>query len=342
MRIKTVVVPLLAAGAIFLSSCGKKHSTSLSFTNAKGEVPPLGNLVFRFSNSLVKDSMLNAWDSVEYVSFEPKIPGRFRWESPDQLVFSPSQPLNPATTYKAKIKNAVLKFSKYNSVGGADKISFHTPNLELNNSQIIWVGESNTSASPQLDLLFNYIVSPEELKKHLSVEVEGKKADFNLITISPDNKISVRLSGIKTKDKDIDVKVTLDKGLKPEKGNTSTAEPIVSSMTIPSPYILSIQNVEAEHDGTDGVVKVTTSQQLSGDAINSFIKLDPTVTYTIEPTEYGFNIRSDKFDVEKSYALTITKGPRGKLGGTMKEDYNGGVWFGGLETKIWFTKRKAV
>ena len=31
----------------------------------------LGNLVFRFNQSMVADSMLNAWDSTEYVSFEP-------------------------------------------------------------------------------------------------------------------------------------------------------------------------------------------------------------------------------------------------------------------------------
>ena len=105
MRIKTFIVPLIA-GTIFLSAC-KKNAISLSFTNAKGEVPQLGNLQFRFSHSLAKDSMLNAWDSTEYISFEPKIAGKFRWESPDQLVFSPSQPLNPATTYKAKIKSAV-------------------------------------------------------------------------------------------------------------------------------------------------------------------------------------------------------------------------------------------
>ena len=97
MRIKIYLVPLIAAGAIFLSSC-KKNAITLSFTNAKGEVPQLGNLTFRFNSSLAKDSMLNAWDSTEYISFEPKIAGKFRWESPDELVFSPSHPLNPATT----------------------------------------------------------------------------------------------------------------------------------------------------------------------------------------------------------------------------------------------------
>ena len=128
-------------------------------------MPQLGNLTFRFNSSLAKDSMLNAWDSTEYISFEPKIAGKFRWESPDELVFSPSQPLNPATTYKAKVKSAVLKFSKYNSVKNGDKITFHTPDLTLDNSQIIWIGETSTSAVPQVDLFFNYRVNPEELEK---------------------------------------------------------------------------------------------------------------------------------------------------------------------------------
>jgi len=341
MRIKFYLVPLIAAGAIFLSSC-KKNAITLSFTNAKGEVPQLGNLQFRFSHSLAKDSMLNAWDSTEYISFDPAIAGKFRWESPDQLVFSPSQPLNPATSYKAKIKNDVLKFSKYNSVKNGDNISFHTPELTLDNSQVIWIGESGTSAIPQVDLFFNYRVNPEDLKSKLTVEVEGKKADFNMITISTDNRISVRINGLKAEDKDIDTKIIIEKGLKPERGNTSTAESISSSFTIPSPYVLTIQNVESEHDGTDGVVKVTTSQQLTGESLKSLIKFDPDLSYTIEANDYGFTLRSDKFDIEKSYALTIAKGLRGKIGGVLKEDYNGGVAFGELEADINFTNKKAV
>src|SRR5687768_2000611 len=149
MRIKFYVVPLIA-GAIFLSSC-KKNSISLSFTNAKGEVPQLTNLVFRFDHALATDSMLNAWDSTDYISFEPKIPGRFRWESPDELVFSPSEPLSPATTYKAKIRSSALRFTRYNSVKNGNNLSFHTPDLTLDDSRITWIGESSTSAIPQLE-----------------------------------------------------------------------------------------------------------------------------------------------------------------------------------------------
>src|SRR6185436_8243078 len=58
--------------------------------------------------------------------------------------------------------------------------------------------------------------------------------------------------------------------------------------------------------------------------------------------ENGFTLRSDKFDVEKSYALTIEKGLRGKIGGVLKEDYSGSVAFGEFEANINFTNSKAV
>lgn len=220
MRIKNYLVPLLA-GTILLSAC-QKNTIKLSYTNAKGEVPQLGNLIFRFNKSLIKDSLLNMWDSTEYVSFDPKIPGRFRWESPDQLVFSPSQPLNPATTYEVKIRNAVLKYSKYDAVSGGEKLSFHTPPLTLENTQVTWVGESGGSALPQVELFFNYRVNPADLKEKLNIEVAGKKVDYTAVIQSADNNIPVRINGLKQEDRDLEAKVIIEKGLKPQLGGNAT------------------------------------------------------------------------------------------------------------------------
>ena len=338
MRFKLYLVPLIA-GAIFLSACSK-NSATLSFTNAKGEVPLLGNLVFRFNQSMINDSLLNNWDSTDYFKFEPAIKGRFRWQAPDELVFSPSEPLAPATNYKASAKNALFKYSKYNSLKGGD-ISFHTPGLSLDNAQVNWVGESGTTATAQLELVFNYAVNPDDIRNHLKLEVDGKPTEISVITASASEKISIKLPAIKTEDHSLDAKLIIDKGLKPLKGNTATDEKIINPITISSPYVLNINRVEAEHDGMEGVLKVSTSQQVSGN-ISSFIKLDPVVPFTVEPDENGFIIRSSKFDVDKAYSLTIGQGLRGKLGGMMKEEYQGGVGFGELESNIRFTNSKAV
>jgi len=77
MRItKPLVIPVFI-GIIFLYACNRQI-VSLDYTNATNEVPQLGNLVFRFSKPLIADSLMNQWDSTQYVSFEPKIDGRFR------------------------------------------------------------------------------------------------------------------------------------------------------------------------------------------------------------------------------------------------------------------------
>ena len=148
MRNKYLIAATLIV-AIFLSACSG-NKISLDYTNAKGEVQPLGNFVFRFNKSLVKDSLLNFWDSTDYVSFEPKIDGRFRWESPDQLVFSPAHALLPATEYKATIKDEVLHHTAYDRISN-DKISFHTATLQMNDAIVSWVlqDESSRTAVPQ-------------------------------------------------------------------------------------------------------------------------------------------------------------------------------------------------
>ncbi|HMG66209.1 MAG TPA: hypothetical protein VK588_00940 [Chitinophagaceae bacterium] len=347
MRIKTLFTTfpiLVGTVAIFLSACNR-NAIKLDFTNAKGEVPQLGNLVFRFSNALVKDSLLNEWDSTEYVSFEPSIKGRFRWESPDELVFSPAKPLSPATSYKATLSNEILRYSKYDKVKNADEINFHTPDLTLDNTQVTWMLADDQSRIPvpQLNLYFNYRINPASLKEKLKIEMDGKDMDYSMQTLSPDNKISIRINGLgKAEDKNYEAKLSIEKGLKPDDGSNATNDIINASLSIPSPYVLAIQNVESEHDGDEGVVTVTTSQQLTGENLSSFIKFDPQVKYTTELTDNGFVIRSSTFDVEKSYAITIVQGLRGKIGGVLKEEYNGNVAFGELEANIGFTNSKAV
>ncbi len=340
MRIRSLLAASLAALLIF-SSCDR-NAVVLSYTNARGEVPQLQNLVFRFNHSLIKDSMLNNWDSTDYISFEPAIRGRFRWDSPDELVFSPLEPLKPATSYKATIHKSVLHFSKYDNVSGDDKIDFHTAALTLDNSQITWVGESSSNAVPQLDLLFNYKVDPAALKDRMKLEVAGAEMDYSLISQSPSDRITLRVNGMKMEDKDLDSKLTIDKGLKPENGTNSTTEIIRSELSIPSPFVLNIQNLQSEHDGMEGVITVSTSQQVVADNLKSYIKLSPDVPFSVQATENGFQIRSDKFDAEQSYTVSINTNLRGKIGGVLKESYSGDVAFGELESNIAFTNNKAV
>lgn len=342
MRIKVTLLTTVTV-VIFFLACNRNF-VALDYTNAKDEVPPLGNLIFRFDKSLVNDSLLNRWDSAEYVSFEPKIPGRFRWEHPDELVFSPSRPLAPATTFKATLKSDVLQYSKFGKVEKADNISFHTPELKLENANTTWIvpDENANSALPQVDLSFNYQVNPNALKEKLKIEINGATVNYILQTLSPASRISLRLQNVKMEDEDYSAKIILDKDLIPEGGTNGTPEKSEIASFIPSPYVLRINDVVAEPNDVGGTIRVTTSQQLKPEQLSSFVKFTPTVKFKTAIEDDGFTITSDNFDASQSYLLTITEGLKGRIGGTLRDNYSTNVAFGQVEPAISFANGKGI
>ncbi|MGZ5133626.1 MAG: alpha-2-macroglobulin family protein, partial [Flavitalea sp.] len=343
MHNKSYVLVPISIGIIFLLACNRSV-VNLDYTNAKGDIPQLGNLIFRFDKPLVKDSLLNQWDSTQYIEFEPKIQGRFRWEHPDELVFSPSRPLPPATTFKAKLKDDLLQYTDFDKLGKSEKLSFSTPELKLDNSNVTWMlqDDRSTTAVPQVDLYFNYPVNPASLKEKMKLEIAGNAVTYNVQSLSPDNKISVRVIGLKPEDKDLESKVILEKGLVPEGGVNGIKANIESKVFIPSPFNLSINDVSSEHNGASGTVFVRTSQQVTVDNLASFVQFNPSVKYSIEQTDDGFAITSENFDVTKTYLLTLNKGLRGRIGGVLREQYDNNVAFGELEPSITFGNNKAV
>ncbi|MFL5739244.1 MAG: alpha-2-macroglobulin family protein [Flavisolibacter sp.] len=342
MRIKQSFATTLVV-AIFLSACSHKY-VSLDYTNARGEVPQLGNLVFRFDKSLYPDSLVNDWDSTEYISFEPRIPGRFRWNGPDELVFSPSEALHPATSYKATVNQDVLRYSKYNDIKNTEGILFHTMSLQLDDARMTWVvqDEHSNLAVPQISLQFNYPVKVEDLKDKLNIEIEGNKTEYSLQNSGITDAINIRLNSFKGEDRNYEAHISIDKGLKPEKGSDATEEKISTLLSIPSPYVLNINNVESEHDGTEGLVHIYTSQQINADNIAKYIVFDPAVSFTVDAEDYGITVRSEKFNPENSYSFSISTGLRGRIGGVLREPYNGSLAFGKLQSDIKFTNSKAV
>ena len=150
------------------------------------------------------------------------------------------------------------------------------------------------------------------------------------------------MTNFKGEDKNYEARVKIAKGFTPQNGQKSTEEDLESLLSIPSPYVLNINNVESEHDGTEGSVHISTSQQLTGENITSLISFEPTIKYTVEYDDFGVTLRSPGFKADESYSFTVQKGLRGKIGGVLKENYNGSIAFGQVEANIRFTNSKAV
>jgi uncharacterized protein YfaS (alpha-2-macroglobulin family) len=339
---RSIVRLLPALLLLFIAACNNKNKVNLVETTATGEIPTLGNLTFTFDKNLAGDSLLNQWDTISYIKFEPPIAGRFMWKNPNELVFSPEFDLPPATNFKATVTNDILRYAKNYSLGKCEIKDFHTAFLKLDNALAVWSINDGNSAFPQVDLYFNYRVQPDKLKSLLAVTVDGEAKDFNIQNPSADQKISLSLMNVKLEDRDLKVDVKIAKGLLPEGGNSPSDADIQTTLLIPSPFNLVVQNTEANHDGTQGAVKVFMSQAPLTENINEFIAFEPKVNFKTESTAEGLLITSEEFDVSKAYTLVIKAGLKGKIGGTLKEEYNGTVSFGKLEPAVRFVNAKGV
>ena len=216
--------------------------------------------------------------------------------------------------------------------------------LTLEDINAAWVlqDEQSKQAVPQLDLYFSHPVSPADIKNKLKLEIEGKPAPFNVQTLSNNKDITVRIQGITPQDKDIEAKVIIEKGLAAKTEQPVEAREIKVTSNIPSPFNLVINDLDPEHDGLTGTVFVRTSQQVIMNDVSSLIKIEPAVKFSVDKTDNGFLIKSNDFDADKNYLLTVSKGLRGVLGGTLQEQYDNNMAFGELEPSVRFTTTKSV
>ena len=76
--------------------------------------------------------------------------------------------------------------------------------------------------------------------------------------------------------------VTIDKGLTADMGTVKSGKPIIQEFDIPSPFKLSITDIQANHDGAEGNITISTTQSVNEKNIKNFIRLSPWVKYDIE------------------------------------------------------------
>ena len=119
------IVFLLIAVVLF-NSCSLKNRVYVVETNCKGEVATNAKLYWKFSHSLIPDSLLNRWDSVEYVHINPTtIKGRFRWEKQDYLVYYPYLQFDSNSNFNATISNKILLHSSLQMLP-VEPVKFYT------------------------------------------------------------------------------------------------------------------------------------------------------------------------------------------------------------------------
>jgi hypothetical protein len=327
---------------LMLVSCSKEGNVRVVDKNFDKEIETNTSLSFTFNKDMVPDSAVGFWITEKLIQFDPKIPGKFSWQSPRTLVFMPEQDFQPSTEYTCKITSEVLKYNKKLSLSGDREFTFHTPLLQIISTRAFWDAPDGNYADPVLkvSVAFNYKVDPRDLQKLIDIKVEDKTVDFKSTSTEVGNESDFEIAEIKKEDKDLKAEVTIKKGLTPVRGTLETKEDFVEQFDIPSPFKLNITDVVSNHDGTNGIVTIYTTQAVNDKNLKDFISIDPSVRYTVEAFSDYFLIKSDEFRVDTKYDLTIKQGLTGKIGGELKYEFSQPISFGEVEPAIKFVNNK--
>ncbi len=342
---KTYLRSLTALSVLFFfSTCSHlSNSVRLINQNFEEEVGRNQNLVFTFSKDLVPDGRLNEWDSTQYVVFEPAVAGNFKWTAPNELVFSPAIAFKPATEYKAELNNALVRQQKDAQLSlDNETIAFHTPYLQLADTEFWWTRGENGRPVAKAKLNFNYPVSGAELAGLLKIEAEAEKPlTTQVLQTSLNETIPVTLANAPASRSETPLKIQIGQGLKVPNTAFSTKEAFEQTTALPSQYSLEVVDVKTGFENNEGVIRIITTQELQASQLSSYYTLTPEAESRAELTENGFIIRGN-FNETETYVLTLTNQLKGVLGGRLDEAVSKDVFFGKMPAGISFVNKRAV
>jgi alpha-2-macroglobulin len=364
-------------------SCSKLGSeVSVTNRNFEDEIQLAQNLVFTFNKDLVPESDLNTWDGTQYIEIEPKIEGKFQWTSRNELVFSPVVGFSPATNYKAKLRKDLLKKAEEKglSLNSDDSFEFHTPYLQLIGTEGFWAKAKGTNKPvAKLNLKFNYAVNGSDIARLLVVKNAEKELPFQVSQGQASENLTVSIADLQpAQDQTQNLELSIKEGLGMSGATFKTSEIIQSKAILPSSEV-NILDVQTGFDGTDGYIRVVTSQELSGERLQDYYSLvssagnapqpeplveplvidsavatidaiaaptTPVATpsnedFKAELTDNGFIIRGN-FSETDTYVLTLTTKLKSIFGTTLAEEYTKDIFFGETPANIAFVNKKAV
>lgn len=330
---------------LLLGSCrNKKNELSISSKNFEEEIALQQNLQFTFDKDLYPDSLLQRWDSTAYIVFTPKVQGMFKWNSSSELVFSPADGFKPGTEYTGVLSPNLFNKSKRKfNFGSGKEIKFHTPGLKVVNTHLSWTRSMDmSSVLVQMDLDFNYDISASEAATHLSLKYNGRPVQFNAVAATGTKSVSVQFLPLNDKDEETPLKIELSKGIKVINTTYVSDKDTAFTANIPSRYNLEITGVVAQHNGTEGIITVNTSQPLTETNLKAAVRLDPATPFEISLNEAGFTITGKEIKADKAYTLFIDKQMEGSYGGRLKDNYSEQVHFGELKPEVHFVNTKGV
>lgn len=341
----TFWVSIFLIGCLFFCmSCNTtKNELTVNYKNFNGEIEQQQNLVFSFNKDIYPDSLLQSWDSTNYVEFTPAVKGAFKWNSSNELVFSPAQGFQPGTEYTATLTSAILNHSTKKYSFDKGPFQFHTAPLRITGTHLSYTrGKNASNVMVQLDVNFNYEVKLNEATSHLKLSSNGNAISIMSSNDGAGKTLSLQFNPVNNLDEETPLKIEMSKGVSVTHSKYISANDTTVNASIPSRFNLSVTGVISNHDGNEGTITINTSEPVLEESLKSMITIDPSVPFDVSLNDAGFTITSPKFLPDQTYQLTVSSHLEGAFGGKMKTDYTGSAFFGKLKPSVTFINQKGM
>lgn len=337
--IRVVSLSLLVTGLV---ACSKLPVLTVLDKNFGEEISIQQNLIIRFAENIVPDSLVGKWLETPYLKISPEVKGKFKWNAPNELVFSPVIGFQPATDYTAEITDKIfLHTTEKFKLTDEHVFKFHTPYLKLRHWDVFWAMNAQQQPELQLRLHFNYPLNVQQVAQSAKVSIDGAQASLKVYTPEAVNAtVTLAITDAHQPDNK-PITVELEAGLTPQ-GSQYKAPSITLTNIVPDRSDFRVLQVETDYDGEQSYVYVYTNQAIgmSKDDIKRAIAINPPVTYSVELLDYGFLLTGNFSN--PSYTLTISKALKGIFGGTLKTNLEQSIAFGKLQPSIRFSSSNAT
>lgn len=326
--------------ALLLISCGGPDSTLLRVTTTlpAGILERDAVLPVAFSMGVVPMDSVNQWTSTPYILFSPDIPGKFVWEDTTRLVFSPDGQLPGDGRFTARLNTALLtQLAGAAGFDGPEEFSFSTESFRMKNAEFFYdrIGERR-EIGIRANLEFTYAVNAQDIPSTIRVTIDNEPRQISgVVTTGQSTVIALDIGTVTQLDRERTIAVTFAENLVSPETQThiSMTEPFVYRMAPLGE--LKILGHEFGSDGTNGWIKIRTSQEVDADVARAAVTLDPARTFTVRNDGDGFTLLG-AFEPGATFRLNVKSGMVSVLGGKTQHAYEADILMGNVAPTFGF------
>jgi len=326
--------------ALVVFSCGGPDSAVLRVTTdlPSGIIGRDAVIPVAFSRGVVPQDSVNQWTSTPYITFTPEIPGKFVWEDTTHLVFSPDGQLPGDARFTARLNTALLtQLAGAKEFDGPKEFSFATESFALKTAEFFYdrIGERR-EIGIRANLEFTYAVDAQDIPGKIKVTVDNAPLSISSVATTGQSKvIALEIGTVTQLDRERVIAVTFADDLTSPETQTRirAAEPFAYKM--PPLGELKILGHECGSDGTNGWIKIRTSQEVDAEVARSAVSLEPSRKYTIRNDGDGFTLLG-AFEPGAAFRLKVKSGMVSVLGGKTQNPYEADLLMGNIAPSFGF------